>query len=120
MTKLAEEGRALLERAAYGGAYEKYEWTRWLRVNAPALLSAQEKLERAVEVLRPFSDVIEEYDPADENDGTPGTFVCGSLTDYSLCLGDLRAARDFLASMIQPTSATHDMQIATDRSTDSN
>ena len=43
--------------------------------------------------LEPFSIILDEYDPDDEDDETPATLVVGSVTDYSLTLGDLRRAR---------------------------
>lgn len=43
--------------------------------------------------LEPFAEVLDEYDPDDEHDETPATLVVGSVTDYSLTLGDLRRAR---------------------------
>jgi len=47
-------------------------------------------------VLEPFASVIEDYDPWKEGDDTQGTLVIGSVTDYRLTLGDLRAARAFI------------------------
>lgn len=42
--------------------------------------------------LWPFASVLSDYDPSDEDDGTPATLVVGSVTEYSLILGDFRDA----------------------------
>jgi len=58
--------------------------------------AAEQRLKEAVKVLEPFASVIEDYDPWKEGDDTQGTLVIGSVTDYRLTLGDLRAARAFI------------------------
>ncbi|ODU36613.1 MAG: hypothetical protein ABS88_00030 [Sphingopyxis sp. SCN 67-31] len=59
--------------------------------------SPDDSLGRLREALEPFAAVLDEYDPPDEDDATPATLVVGSVTDYSLDLGDFRAAREALA-----------------------
>ncbi|UWF67337.1 MULTISPECIES: hypothetical protein [unclassified Brucella] len=54
------------------------------------------KLAVAQKALEPFAAVLEDYDPEDENDFTPGTLVIGSATNYDITLGDLRKARAVL------------------------
>ena len=54
--------------------------------------SAGEGLREAIEALEPFADALGD-DDADEPDHTEATVVCGRSTDYSLDLGDFRAAR---------------------------
>ena len=54
--------------------------------------AAEADLVRARKALEPFAAVLDDFDPADEDDFTPGTFVAGSVTDYSLTLGDFRLA----------------------------
>lgn len=61
----------------------------------PATPMVQEGLREALE---PFASILDVYDPADEDDATPATLVVGSVTDYSLTLGDLRAARRALSA----------------------
>lgn len=61
--------------------------------------SLRSKLEEAERALEPFATILEEYDPEDDDDNTPGTFVAGSVTNYELTLGDLRRARRTLASL---------------------
>ncbi len=51
------------------------------------------KLAAAEKALEPFAAVLDDYDPEDENDFTPGTLVIGSATNYDITLGDLRKAR---------------------------
>lgn len=51
------------------------------------------RLAEAERVIEPFADILSEYDPDDEDDFTPGTLVVGSVTNYDISLGDLRAAR---------------------------
>jgi len=58
--------------------------------------SAGEGLREAIEALEPFADALGD-DDADEPDHTEATVVCGRSTDYSLDLGDFRAARRALA-----------------------
>jgi len=58
--------------------------------------AAEQRLKEAVKVLEPFASVIEDYDPWKEGDDTQGTLVIGSVTDYRLTLGHLRAARAFI------------------------
>ncbi|WP_025199072.1 hypothetical protein [Brucella sp. BO2] len=70
----------------YGEAVASYD--RKLRIEAlEAKLAAVEK------ALEPFAAVLDDYDPEDEDDFTPGTLVIGSATNYDITLGDLRKAR---------------------------
>src|SRR6187399_135076 len=67
-----------------------------------ALASARAENLRLREALEPFAAVLDEFDPDDEDDETPGTFVAGSVTDYSLTLGDFRRAACVLSALVRP------------------
>ncbi|TCQ80010.1 hypothetical protein EDF68_10355 [Ochrobactrum sp. BH3] len=51
------------------------------------------QLAAARKALEPFAAVLNDYDPENEGDFTPGTLVIGSVTNYEITLGDLRDAR---------------------------
>lgn len=65
----------------------------------PSALSGDAgEVEKLREALEPFAEVLDDYDPDDEDDAMPATVTMGSVTDYSLTLGDFRAARAALPS----------------------
>lgn len=59
-------------------------------------------LDQLREALEPFAAILDDYDPEDEDDFTPGTLVVGSITNYEITLGDLRRARAALTTEGQP------------------
>lgn len=67
------------------------QWAGWVK---------EEALRKALEIqltavrksLEPFAAVLDDYDPVNEHDLTPGTLVIGSVTNYEITLGDLRKA----------------------------
>ncbi len=65
--------------------------------HAAATLAAESALAGAIDVMKPFADVLEEDDPADEADEMPATVDVGSITYYDLTLGDFRALKAFIA-----------------------
>ena len=61
--------------------------------NAPSERSSIGEVREALRAaLEPFADALGDDDD-DEPDHTPATLVCGRSCDYSLDLGDFRAAR---------------------------
>jgi len=85
------EGQDYPEAREYVGTMLERTLAAEARANA-----AEQRVKEAVKVLEPFASVIEDYDPWKEGDDTQGTLVIGSVTDYRLTLGDLRAARAFI------------------------
>lgn len=65
-------------------------------------LDMQKHYTAATEALEPFAAVLDDYDPEDEDDFTPGTLAVGSVTNYEITLGDLRRARAALTTEGQP------------------
>lgn len=95
---LAEENERLRDDVAIwkGEAADRSQGMVELNLDRAAMGVENMQLREA---LAPFAAVLDDYDPADEDDATPGTVVVGSVTDYSLTLGDFRLARSTLQSI---------------------